>query len=829
VNQSSAPFYAASALALYLVVLAGALDVPFGASGWLMAASAVWAAFARTRGVHAERERAPRLVLALLRAGGLAVAALLTVDAHSLLGELALAVSLPVIGYSLVELALTTPDTPPRLVRQLGALPLLTALSFAVALVGAFAAAPPVSVLGRALIAPYVLVYVPPAYAFGCGCLALAIRASRRRFGSDTRAVSANGWPTAGLMLGTLVSALGVAAYAIRFLPLRALGVVLALVAVVVGLGHALLVSPQRSLVAAPWVRGLIAHGVALVAGVVVAAVLVRPLMGLALYPLALGAAAAAAYALLFPVAGRIVYRLLAPHRARLLAALDEIRCGVVGSVDVPELVARVLKPLRVAAGSPEAAPLLFVSDPEREYRLDAAGIARVSERALPRSLSARFADHPSAPLVTSDVRGLLPRRPELRELLATLDELRALAVLPLVIEGNREGVIVLPRGARRSALRLEELLALEELVHFVAPLLAAALSVERSLGRARSGDLERDALKAEVDERRERERELGAELAAVRSMHGEGRVVREPVAYSDAMRALLARLDAASAHDLPLLFVGEAGVDVRELCEYVHRRSGREGQAFVAIDCAAMAEGEHVALLLGGAERGPARPGWLGLASEGTLYLADVGALSLTAQRMLAEALSERLVRPVGASAARPLTARVLASVRRPLGELVEDGRIVSELARWLAGTSYGVPPLRERTQDLESLILRELDRAARVVGRETPGLAPDVRHALLEHTWPGNQAELSGVIERAVAKAQGLRITRDELPPLAAPSAEVGSFVDQEREILARALERAGGNRTQAARALGLKRQTLVEKLRKHGLDSEPGGARH
>jgi two-component system response regulator HydG len=135
----------------------------------------------------------------------------------------------------------------------------------------------------------------------------------------------------------------------------------------------------------------------------------------------------------------------------------------------------------------------------------------------------------------------------------------------------------------------------------------------------------------------------------------------------------------------------------------------------------------------------------------------------------------------------------------------------------------------LRACPEDIESLALLALDRAGQILGKNVPGLAPEALTALREHDFPGNQHELELVIERAVLAAAGLRVELTDLPALPRGGVTAGSFIEQEREILRRALDHAGGNRTRAARALGLKRTTLIEKMRKLGLDEGRPSTEH
>jgi DNA-binding NtrC family response regulator len=140
-------------------------------------------------------------------------------------------------------------------------------------------------------------------------------------------------------------------------------------------------------------------------------------------------------------------------------------------------------------------------------------------------------------------------------------------------------------------------------------------------------------------------------------------------------------------------------------------------------------------------------------------------------------------------------------------------------------------VPPLRDRGEDLPSLVLLELNRASRVLGREAVGIEPAALEILERYDWPGNLDELRSVIERSVAHATGERVYPADLPALgenAAPKAAPsdlfnGTFEDAERRILEQAITNAGGNKSQAARMLGLKRTTFLDKLKRYRLEED------
>ena len=168
----------------------------------------------------------------------------------------------------------------------------------------------------------------------------------------------------------------------------------------------------------------------------------------------------------------------------------------------------------------------------------------------------------------------------------------------------------------------------------------------------------------------------------------------------------------------------------------------------------------------------------------------------------------------------------RLIATSRLPLDRLRHESALVPELDACFVGAELVIPRLRERREDLPSLALLAIDRACRVHARDPIGIDQSAMSALVDHDWPGDVAELDLVIERAVAKALGKTITVADLPPLAWPGGDElesleGSYVEVERRLLQRALRRSGGNKSEAARRLGLKRTTFLDKLRRYGLE--------
>jgi DNA-binding NtrC family response regulator len=859
VKQQRVVAFAAAGFVLYAMASAGAGAVVLDAGSVGLAIVAlgcallpVWPGRVREAGMVAAAEDIGRPLVTLLSASlSLLLGAQLSAEVHPLLAELVTAMALPFLGALVLRLALRVPDVPVRLVRHMGSELVLRFLGLVALVLGVVAALPPIWFFGRALIAPHWLALAPPAFALACLVIATALRLFRRRLGSDARALSANLWATLGSVLGLLLVA-GVLAFRFQLGAARgAEHATLALSAGLFALGHAWLVSPERAVVASRWARELFAVAISFAAAAALFVLAERAFPGDALSRLLLCALLLAGFALLLSMFRRVSRFVLAPHRGRLLDAIAEATREGLGALDHDDLGARVLKPLRRASLSPEAAPILYSMHPERELRLDAAGQPRSTPRALHPSVAQRLAQFPGEPIVRDDLAARLLRRPELRDLIAALDELDALCVVPLLWQGELEGALVVARGARRDPLTLEELGALESFARFVAASASVFLMAERANLRFAEASAERAELKARVDELVEERDALRTESVALRAGQSALAPQSEIVAYSPAMRALSMRLHKLAADDVTLLLVSEPGTPLVPLARLAHEASGRSEGPFVVAECADFAPGDSrgvpapgdsrghpapgdsrghpapgdLASALFGSHRGP---GWLELAGSGTLVLVDVPAMGPEVQRMLARALAEKRALRVASGSAYPVEARLIVTARRSLEQLMTAGVLTAELGRWLEPAATLVPPLRERREDIESLVLKALDQCARAWGRHVLGVAPDALRALIEHDWPGNLDELTLVVQRAVVEAQGTRITREDLPPLTRGASLPGSYLDQERDILRRALDQAGGSKTRAARSLGLKRSTLIEKLRRLGLE-DPQGTEH
>lgn len=312
-----------------------------------------------------------------------------------------------------------------------------------------------------------------------------------------------------------------------------------------------------------------------------------------------------------------------------------------------------------------------------------------------------------------------------------------------------------------------------------------------------------------------------------------------------------------AAQSDASILLLGESGTGKELFAHAIHHASPRAAGPLVRINCAAIPAELLEAELFGyeagaftGARRG-GKPGKFELASRGTLLLDEIGDMPLAMQAKILRVLQEREVERVGAVGPVPVDVRIIAATHQDLEALVAAGRFREDLYYRLNVISLRIPPLRERAEDVPALAEYTLSRLAEEQGALPKRLAPDVLSLLVRYPWPGNARELVNLMERLIHTAEGAVIQRSDLPPgfaarlglpvppggpVPAPASPGGArsgrpplgaaLAEAERQEIRRALELAGGNRSQAARLLGIHRATLYEKLRRHRLCDPASG---
>jgi len=290
-----------------------------------------------------------------------------------------------------------------------------------------------------------------------------------------------------------------------------------------------------------------------------------------------------------------------------------------------------------------------------------------------------------------------------------------------------------------------------------------------------------------------------------------------------------------------PVLILGETGTGKELLAQAIHAASPRALASFVAVNLAAVPETLLEAEFFGvapgaytGADR-RGRDGKFKLADGGTLFLDEVGDMSLALQAKLLRTLQEQEFEPVGSNQLTHVDVRVIAATSRDLEAMVAAGEFRADLYYRLNVITLRTPPLRERLDDLQLLAEYLLEEIARRHGMPPCEIDPAALERLRRHDWPGNVRELSNVLERAVLMADAIVLQAADigqvLPAVRGASSTVSSpaiaetVAGAEREAIRNALRSTQGNKSQAAKLLGISRAALYEKIAALGLDVRTG----
>jgi two-component system, NtrC family, response regulator HydG len=312
------------------------------------------------------------------------------------------------------------------------------------------------------------------------------------------------------------------------------------------------------------------------------------------------------------------------------------------------------------------------------------------------------------------------------------------------------------------------------------------------------------------------------------------------------AMRQLLELIELVADSDASVLITGESGTGKELVARAIHKSSRRRHEPFVAINCAALPasllESElfgHVKGAFTDAKR--SHDGLFVQAGHGTIFLDEVGEMPLEMQAKLLRAVEQRRVRPVGSDSEAPVDARLVTATNRDLEIEVAARHFRHDLYYRIDVIEVAVPPLRGRMDDILLLARHFAELYSRRLGREAPAIAASAARCLLEYPWPGNVRELENCIQSAVTLSRGPTIERDGFParirdhrstsiPIAMDTPDdLISMDEMQRRYLAKVLALVGGNKTRAAKVLGVDRRTLyrlVERLGLVGGGAPPAG---
>ena len=310
----------------------------------------------------------------------------------------------------------------------------------------------------------------------------------------------------------------------------------------------------------------------------------------------------------------------------------------------------------------------------------------------------------------------------------------------------------------------------------------------------------------------------------ARRSRGDHGILTRDPT-----MEAVLDRLQLVAGLPTTVLVQGETGTGKELVARALHRGSGREGH-FVVVNCAAIPS-DLLESELFGHERGAftgavqAKAGKLEGADGGTLFLDEVAELPTPLQAKILRVLEGHGVERVGGTRTRSVDVRFVAASHRNLQEAVREGSFREDLYHRLTPFTLELPPLRKRPDDIPLLAHHFLRELAEAYDRPVRALAPEALQALRAHDWPGNVRELRNVLEGAVIVCPGETLELAHLPPRPAwaePRSDAPSTLEEmERRAIEDALRRYEGNRSAAARSLGITRNQIRYKIDKHGIE--------
>ena len=413
------------------------------------------------------------------------------------------------------------------------------------------------------------------------------------------------------------------------------------------------------------------------------------------------------------------------------------------------------------------------------------------------------------------------------------LGETSPAAALEVVERGGIDLVladVVMPQMRGEELLRRIHARSPDQLV----VLMTAFGSIEQGIAAIRAGACDFIAKPFSSDqllvtlERALREPQMMREIVRLRQSLPDG--PPEIVRRSAAMQRVVELAQRAAESDVTVLITGESGVGKGLVARSIHLASRRRTAPFVNLNCAALPESLAEAELFG-VRRGAYtdakedRDGLFVRASAGTLFLDEVGELSLSLQPKLLHALEAGVVRPVGGVDEVPVSTRLVAATNAALQDAVAAGTFRPDLYHRLNVVRIEIPPLRARMDDLPALVDQLLPRAAARLGRPINGVSASAMRWMMSYSWPGNIRELANTIERAVALAQHDVLLAADVKPTDGPAPDADDLdayarreaplAEVEAAYVRKVLRQVEFNKARASRILGIDRRTLYRKI--------------
>jgi two-component system response regulator HydG len=301
----------------------------------------------------------------------------------------------------------------------------------------------------------------------------------------------------------------------------------------------------------------------------------------------------------------------------------------------------------------------------------------------------------------------------------------------------------------------------------------------------------------------------------------------------SESMARIMEMVSRVAGTDSTVLITGESGTGKSIIARQIHRLSSRAKRPFITVDCGTLVETLFESELFGhvkGAFTGADanKVGKFEMAQHGTLFFDEISNISLEVQAKLLRAVEERKVSKVGSHRVITVDVRLVAATNRDLTQAIKEGSFRGDLFYRLNVVSLHIPPLRERKEDIPLLVNHFLEKYNSRIHRQSnqiKGVSPDALEVFLSHDWPGNVRELENTVERLVVLSTGPYLEPEDLayaglflaPP---PETAALELKDLEKEHIRRTLQKFGGHKSETAKALGIDRKTLREKLKRYNL---------